>query len=179
MTIKDEFSEDEWFLLSVTPAMIGAAMSTAAPSGIIGTVKEMTASMRASVQGVKDYPDSELITALLQKAENWDEAKDKAADYREKAKARLADGQIKSREDLQAQVLSDCAAVAKLVNDKCTISDAAIYKEWSVKIANTVANAAKEGSTLGFGGVRVSEKESEMIVKIEAALGAPSGHLLA
>ncbi len=179
MSIKDDFTEDEWFLLSSTPAMIGSAMSTAAPSGVIGTVKEMTASMRASVSGLTDYPDSELIKALLEKAENWDEAKDKMKDYRERFKSRLGSAEIKSREDLQSHVLSDCAAAVKLIDEKCSASDAAAYREWSVKIANKVANAAKEGGVLGFGGVRVSDEETAMIAKIEAALGAPAGHLLA
>lgn len=179
MSIKDNFSEDEWFLLSATPAMIGAAMSNAAPSGVIGTVKEMTANMRATVQGLTDYPDSELINALLEKSANWDEVKDKAKDYREKAKARLGSAQIKSREDLQSHVLADCVAAAKLVDEKCTATDANAYKEWSVKIASTVANAAKEGGILGFGGERVSAEESALIARIESALGAPAGHLLA
>jgi len=177
--IKDDFNDDEWFLLSSTPAMIGAAMSGAAPSGVIGTIKEMTASMRASVQGLSDYPDSELISALLEKAENWDEAKDKMSDYREKAKARLDSAKIKSREELQTHVLEECAAAAKLVDAKCSADEAKNYKEWAVKIANKVAIAAKEGGILGFGGDRLSAEESELITKIEVALGAPSGHLVA
>jgi len=179
MGVKEEFSEDEWFLLSSTPAMIGAAMSGAAPSGVIGTIKEMTASMRASVQGLSDYPDSELISALLEKAANWEEAKDKMNDYREKAKTRLDAAAIKSREELQSHVLAECAAAAKLVDAKCSSIEASNYKEWAVKIANKVATAAKEGGILGFGGERLSAEESELIAKIEAALGAPSGHLVA
>jgi len=179
MGIKDDFSEDEWFLLSSTPAMIGAAMSGAAPSGVIGTLKEMTASMRASVQGLSDYPDSELIAALLEKAANWDEAKDKMSDYREKAKSRLSSAEITSRDELQAHVLGECAAAAKLVDAKCSADEAKHYKEWSVKIANKVATAAKEGGILGFGGERLSAEEAELIGKIETALGAPSGHLVA
>jgi len=179
MGIKQEFTEDEWFLLSSAPAMIGAAMSSAAPSGVIGTVKEMTASMRASVQGLSDYPDSELISALLEKAENWDEAKDKLSDYRTKAKARLDGASVGSREELQSLVLEDCAAAARLVDEKCSPAEAAVYKEWSVKLANRVASAAKEGGILGFGGERVSAEETDLIARIEKALGAPTGHLLA
>jgi len=179
MSVKDQFNDDEWFLLSSTPAMIGAAMSAAAPSGVIGTVKEMTASMRASVQGLSDYPQSELINALLEKADNWDEAKEKMSDYREKAKSRLDTASIKSREELQAHVLNDCMTAAKLVDEKCSPEEARVYKEWAVKIANKVAVAAKEGGILGFGGERVSAEESELIAKIETALGAPTGHLVA
>ena len=179
MSIKDKFSDDEWFLLSSTPAMIGAAMSSAAPSGVIGTVKELSASMRSTVHALKDYPDSELIQALLEKAENWDDAKDKVSDYRQRAKGRMEAADIKSHEQLHAHVLADCATVAQLVDDKCSTADAAAYKEWSVRIARQVAEAAKEGGFLGFGGERVSEEERVMLEKIEQALGAPSGHLFA
>ena len=179
MSVKDEFNDDEWFLLSSTPAMIGAVMSSAAPSGVIGTVKELTASMRSSVQGLQDYPDSELIAALLEKADNWDEAKDKMQDYREKAQARLQQADIASREQLQGHVLEECSLAASLVNERCSEQEADIFKEWCVKVAQSVAEAAKEGGVLGFGGTRVSEEEVAMIARIEAALGAPTGHLLA
>lgn len=179
MNIKTEFTEDEWFLLSSTPALIGAAMSTAAPSGIIGTIKELSTSVRSSVQGLEDYPDSPLITALLQRAENWDEAKTKAQDYRERTMARLQSTGDTSREKLHEEVLKDCTAAAQLVDEKCTSTDAKAYKEWSVKIARKVAEAAKEGGVLGFGGERVSAAEVVMLAKIEAALDVPSGQLYA
>ena len=38
-------------------------------------------------------------------------------------------------------------------------------------LADKVANAAKEGSFLGFGGERVSSNERQMIAQIETALG--------
>lgn len=179
MSIKEAFTDDEWFLLGSTPAMIGAAMSSAAPSGVIGTVKELTASMRGSVAGMKEYPDSDLIAELLKKAENWDEARDKMKDYRERTKARLQAADITSREQLHDKVMADCRAAAELVDARCTAEDARIYREWCVKIANQVAEAAKEGGFLGFGGERVSQDEREMLTRIEEALGAPVGNLLA
>jgi len=100
-------------------------------------------------------------------------------DYREKAKSRIDSAAIQSREELQSLVLDECKAAAKLVDTKCSADDAKNYKEWAVKIANKVATAAKEGGILGFGGERLSSEESELIAKIEAALGAPSGHLVA
>ncbi|MEE9320270.1 MAG: hypothetical protein V3U76_07495 [Granulosicoccus sp.] len=179
MSIKEAFTDDEWFLLSSTPAMIGAAMSSAAPSGVVGTVKELTASMRGSVAGLQDYPDSDLVAQLLQKAENWDEAKDKMKDYRERIKARLQNSGVTSREQLHDNVIADCRAAAGLVDTKCSEEDARIYREWCVKIANLVAEAAKEGGFLGFGGERISQEERAMLTRIEEALGVPVGNLMA
>lgn len=179
MNIKDKFDEDQWFLLSSTPALIGAAMSTAAPSGVVGTVKELSTSMRTVVQGKSTHADSELITALLNKADNWDDAKQKMENYRERTKSRMEAAGIKNREDLITEVEADCRAAAALVDEHCSIEEASAYKTWSVSVARAVAEAAKEGSFFGFGGVRVSPEEEQLLSRIENALGAPSGHLLA
>ncbi len=177
--MREKFDDDEWFLLSSTPSMIGAAMSTAAPSGIIGTIKEISASMRSVVAGKSDFPDNVLIQALLEKADNWDEARERMQDYRERARERINAEAVKSREDIRALVLEDCRSAAALVTERCTAREAEEYKLWSVNVANGVAEAAKEGSFLGFGGVQVSEEERQLIADIEAALGAPSGRLMA
>jgi len=174
VSIRDQFNDDEWYLLSATPAFIGAVMSAAEGSGIIGTVKELSASMRAAIGALKDYPDSELILTLQQKAENWDEAKEKLSDYRERSKAHLAEANIDSREALQTQVLKDISTCVALVDDHCSAEDARAYKQWSLKLANNVAAAAKEGGFLGFGGTRVSDGEKALLSQIEEALGVNS-----
>ena len=179
MTPKDDFTDDEWFLLSSTPTMIGAAMSTAAPSGIIGTIKELSASMRASVEGSDAFPESPLIAQLLSKSANWDEARERLSDYRERARERFQSADITSRDQLIAQVVSDCSKAAALVDERCTETDATAYKHWVVMIARRVSEAAKEGSFLGIGGVRVSDEERAMLEQIETALGMPAGHLYA
>jgi len=179
MNIQEKFSEDDWYLLSSTPAMIGAAMSSAEGSGIVGTVKEMSASMRSTVNALRDYPNSELVQALLKKAENWDEAKEKISDYRTRSQERLNTDNIKSKEDLHKQVLADIEKCVSLVQTHCEADEAQIYREWSLKIANNVAKAAKEGGFMGFGGVEVSDSEKALLSKIEKALGVKSDTLLA
>ncbi|ASJ76423.1 hypothetical protein [Granulosicoccus antarcticus] len=179
MSIKDSFTDDEWFLLSAMPGLIGAAMSNAAPSGIIGTIKEMSATMRASAQAKYDHPESELISELITKAANWEEAKEKAADYRERAQAHVKSANVHNREDLQNMAVNDCRTAARLVEERCSEADAKVYKEWTINVARSVAEAAKEGSILGFGGERVSAPERELLSRIEATLGIKSGLLLA
>ena len=58
MSIREQFTDDEWFLLGSAPAMIAAAMSSASPGGAI---REMVAGMRRTVEGAREHPDSELI----------------------------------------------------------------------------------------------------------------------
>ena len=84
-----------------------------------------------------------------------------------------------SREELHRQVEQDCRTAAALVDERSEPSDAAAYKEWSVAIARQVAEAAKEGGFLGFGGERVSAEERAMLARIERALGVPAGVLVA
>ena len=179
MSVKNDFDDDQWFLLSSTPGMVGAAMSNAAPSGIIGTVKEMSAAMRASVQGKQDFPQSELITELMQKAANWEEAKEKMTDYRERTKARVTSAEVKTREDLQSLALLDCKAALELVDAHCSDTDAQAYRQWTLNVARAVAEAAKEGSILGFGGERVSEPERKLLAELEQVLGLSGGLLTA
>ena len=49
--VKDQFSEDDWFLIATVPTMVGAAMAGAGKSGIIGTAKEAMASMKSLAAG--------------------------------------------------------------------------------------------------------------------------------
>lgn len=179
MTVKTLFTDDQWFLLGAMPGLIGAAMSNAAPSGIIGTVKEMSAAMQAIAQAKQDFPASELINELVQKAANWDEAKEKISDYRERTKARMATADVTTREGLQKMALQDCTTALALVDEHCSGDDAKAYRQWTLNVARSVAEAAKEGSILGFGGERVSPDERKLLVELEQILGMQSGMLIA
>ena len=44
------------------------------------------------------------------------------------------------------------------------------FKRWIYANAEKVANAASEGGFLGFGGVKVSEKEKATLAQLSAAL---------
>jgi len=166
--MKNEFSDDEWYLLSSTPAAIGTMMSAAAASGVFGTIKELSASMRSTVQGLQTHSDSELIASLLERSDNWSDAKDKASDYSERTKERFKEQSVTSPEALQKFVLEDCKTVASLVEERCSADEADAYKDWCVTIAANVAKASKEGSILGFGGTRISEAEKTQMAEIEA-----------
>lgn len=174
----NDFTDDEWFLLSSTPASIGALMSAAAPSGIFGTIKELSASMKATVHGLQSHKDSQLIEALLERSDNWSDAKVKASDYSKRTRERFKEEDITSSEKLKSLVLKDCSAVAALVVERCSEAEATAYKDWCLTIAAKVAEASKEGSVLGFGGTRISDEERLLLSEIESTLGVSSGKFL-
>jgi hypothetical protein len=163
--IKDTFTEDEWFLLLSTPSMIGASVAAAGNSGL-GTIKEAVASLETIAGAAKNYANNELISELVKRADNRDEAKAQAKKYSEMAKTKL---QGKKPEQLTQEMLEDTKKAVALIKTKApdALED---YKNWSLAVAEKVANAAKEGGFLGFGGERVSEGEKALIDNIKAAL---------
>jgi len=166
-SVKEQFSEDEWFTISMVPTMVGASMAGAGKSGIIGTAKEAMASMKSMVAGKTDYPDNELINAILIKAENFSDAKEKAGAYREKAMAQFKDQNIKSPEEFNRYMLENAATAIALVKDKRSEAEANEYQSWCISIAKKVAEAASEGGFMGFGGEQVSDGERALMDELK------------
>jgi hypothetical protein len=173
MSLEERFSEEEQFLLTSTTSLIGTAMAFAEGSGL-GTIKEMMSSAKSLMAGVKDYPDNEIIKGVLPNLEDRKEAMASAKAFRGKAMSRLKEKGINSHEKMAAQVIEDCQAVIRLLDEKASAEEKEEYKAWAMSIAENVAKAAKEGGFLGIGGVRVSDGEKEMYAKIAAALGTTS-----
>ena len=145
-------------------------MAFAEGSGL-GTVKEMMASAKSLMAGVKGYPNNELIKGILPNLEDRKEAMADARAFREKALSRLKEKGIASHEQMSSQLIEDCQAVRELLDTKASAQEKEEYNEWALSIAENVAKAAKEGGFLGIGGERVSDGEKEMFTKIAAALG--------
>ncbi len=54
---------------------------------------------------------------------------------------------------------------------KASPAEAQAYKQMLLGVAQQAADASKEGGFLGFGGVRVSDKEKTFIAEVKAAAG--------
>jgi hypothetical protein len=112
--------------------------------------------------------DNELIRALCAKDELV------AAQQTLKGQAKSVQGgdleTLKAK--LQASATENIGKAIALLSRKGDTADLAAYQTFVRGLADKVANAAKEGSFLGFGGERVSGNERQMIAQIETALGA-------
>lgn len=153
------------------PSEIGSAVAFSEKSGPIGTAKEMMASAKSALANAKDYPDNPLIQNLIPNLDDRSAAADKAKDLRERQLARLKASGITSRDGMIELAVTDAEEVSALLATNADASQAAEYKSWVLSIGQAVANAAKEGGFLGFGGETVSDDEEEILARITAALG--------
>lgn len=169
------YTEEELNLLANTPHIIGAAMAFASSSGLFGTGKEMFTNAQAVMAGIKDYPNNELIQAILPHVQGGaSEAMDKMKKVRDWGVARFKTKGVDSAQKFQEQMVEDCKAVATLLAAKATPQEEAEYKQWAMSIAEKVAMATTEGGFLGFGGERFSTNEKKLFSEIEKAMGAQS-----
>jgi hypothetical protein len=162
MADKASFTPQEWVLLLESPMMAAMAVSAAEPSGLFGLLQESFASGKLLVQAKSDTTANELVKAV-------------AADYgtaegrkgaSEGLQAKLGGGRPG---DIKAKALDALRQAAALVAAKAP-GDAAAYKAWLAQVSRNVAEAAKEGGFLGFGGVQVSDAEKATLAEISTAL---------
>jgi len=63
---------------------------------------------------------------------------------------------------------------ADVVSTK-SAEDGSAFRKWIIYLAERTAQGSKEGGFLGISGVRVSEKETQALEQLRAALGVAAG----
>ncbi|ODR99266.1 hypothetical protein AUC68_04495 [Methyloceanibacter methanicus] len=164
MANKDDFTPEEWTKVLESIVAAGLAVSAVDRSGWWGTLKEAAASTPALAEAKRDPNSSELITAAVAAFEKSSDGSILA--MRERfARADPTECVQRSLESLrEVSVLLDAKAP----------DEAVAFKAWLREISQKVAEAAVEGSFLGFGGVRVSDAEKATLRDISKALGMTS-----
>jgi hypothetical protein len=166
------FSDDELYLLSCLPGLVGSAITFSDVSGPVGTIKEMMANARARVAGRSNYPDNAIICAIVPEFDGRADAMAVARDIRSRQQQEYKAAGVESRDDMRDHAIEQAAKVNVLLTEKAEPNEAAEYREWVMSVAQATAEAAKEGGFLGIGGVRVSPDEQRTLDEIAAALGA-------
>jgi hypothetical protein len=164
MANRNDFTPEEWTKVLEGIVAAGLAISAADPSGWWGTLKEAAAGTPALTVAKRDPKSNELIRAAI-------------ADFE-----RSVDGSILGMRERFAKAeptecvqrsLESLREVSTIVDAKAP-DEAAAFKIWLREISAKVAEAAVEGSFLGFGGVRVSDAERATLRDISKALGMVS-----
>ena len=166
MADKSKFTADEWKALRDAPHLVSLAVASAGASGLIGTIKEAFSSSAALLEGTKS--ESPLVQAVCSKEELSAAQQGLRSNLGEIQGADFA----AAREKLAALAEDQVRTALDLLATKGDPGDAAAYARFVKVLAERVAQAAKEGGFLGFGGERVSEGERTMLAAISNTLGS-------
>ena len=164
MANKDNFTPEEWTKILESIVAAGVAISAADPSGWWGTLKEAAAGIPVLAKSEETFGSNELIKSAIADFERSDDGSIFAM------QERFTEG--KPEECIQRSLKS--LGEASAIIDAKAPHDAVAFKNWLYEISQKVAEAAVEGSILGFGGVRVSDAEKATLRDIAAALGLES-----
>ncbi|WP_053976779.1 hypothetical protein [Mangrovimonas xylaniphaga] len=163
----DNYTEEEWHVVASIPQLVGATMASAGFSGIVGSGKELFATVRSMMGAKETYASNPLITAIIPDPEAAKEAMSDASEQRKQFVNRIKEAQVNSKEGLANLVLEDCKKALSIVKEKESETVVNDYKTWLLNIAETVANTAKEGGFLGFGGEQFSENEQKLFAELK------------
>jgi hypothetical protein len=163
MAKQDAFTAEEWTLLRLTPSLVAGGTVAADPSGLISSIKESFAGAKGMAEAIKANSGLDLFTAL---------AADRSIPGMPDPKTMLGEGSREQQmQNLKHAVLERVRSAVALVAAKASSTEAEAYKQMLLAVAQQAADASKEGGFLGFGGVRVSDKEKAFIAEVNAAAG--------
>ncbi|MCP5140304.1 MAG: hypothetical protein H6979_10640 [Chromatiales bacterium] len=162
MTRRQDFSAEEWRALRNAPQLVAIATAAAGHSGFFGTLSEgmsaasaFAAARRANNELIKElFGPEEIRAAHGDIGELLGSVTEPSA-----FGTQLQDGAIAATRK----------ALAALGAHQAT-ADMKDYRKMLAWLAEEVANAAREGSFFGFGGVRVSEGEQKFLDKLYAVV---------
>ena len=167
MTTRSEFTAEQWQALRNAPQLVALATAAAGNSGLFGSLSEGMATASKIAEAVRsEFP-------LLKEVFDRNEIRVAQEEIRGMLKS------VKDRSALSATLQDSAAASIRAamaaLDAKGASADAEAYRRFLGGIADSVANASKEGGFLGFGGERVSEGERQFIAKLHDLLGTPAG----
>ena len=163
MAKQDTFTAEEWTQLRLAPSFASSGVAAADPSGIFALIKEAASSAQGMAEAFKSNSGLELFVAL---------AADRSMPGIPDPKSMMGEGtRDQQMQNFKTAVLDRVKSAVELVARKGSPAEADAYRKMLSDVAERAANASKEGGFLGFGGVRVSDKESAFISEVKRAAG--------
>jgi hypothetical protein len=157
-----DFSESDLSLLRKAAVLAGASVAITKYSGAGGTRDEFRGIVEGLEEAAGRYPHNALVAALLSD-ETRTEADGLYPQFRN-------DPTQKTYEDFKLAALNRCGQAAELLKAKASPEQAAEVKGAIVSMCEHVAQRAKEGTVLGFGGARVDPMELAVVEQVRRAL---------
>jgi hypothetical protein len=167
MSSKTDFSSSEWETLRDAPHYVVLAVAGAGASGLIGSIAEAIAPSSAFVEAGKG------VNLLLQDICDKEQIKASIQAIKEALQGMGEGGHDFSviQSTVRKMAIEKSRIAIDLLRQKGFSEDVVVYRDFLLNLGDKVANAAKEGSFLGFGGERVSEAERQLMAELAQAVG--------
>lgn len=154
--IRDRFTEEEWAKLSTAPLLMASLIMQADGTGGLGAVKELLDFVHYLDEAAKVASAGFLCDAIL-------------ADQR-RALRDVRSGARKVVLAHEGDRFAEVNDVLDILAAKCDLNESLQVRTMLFHIANRVAESAKEGGFLGFGGVKVSDKEKAVLTRLRVMM---------
>jgi hypothetical protein len=152
MTEKAAFNAEQWSKVVEAPAL-AALTVIAADRG--GTIRESLSLGRAYSEARRD--GSGLLQEIVSTAPQVDPS------------------DLKDRSALPQRAETALREALRVLEEKATPEEVEAYREFVLKVAETVARAHKEGGVLGIGGKEISESEQAALDELAGVVrGGPA-----
>lgn len=158
MASRQDFDPEDWRLIVSSPSLVGLAVSGASPSGTFGMAREMLAVGAAAADLAKTTPENRLIHDLLE-------------DVRSDAAGELRPQGVGSIEEARSWAVAQLGRLPAVLAQGHAGREGDELRQWLMEVANRVAEAAREGGFLGFGGEQVSDAEKAAVAELRTVLG--------
>jgi predicted flap endonuclease-1-like 5' DNA nuclease len=151
--LRAQFADDDWKKIQLAPLAAAALVVTASPSDKGDTAAELNASAAAVNSALAEArPEALLSVAFPGGVKAEDISKFMA-------------------ETPRAAMLSTIKTATGLVRNNLDTEQLAAYQAMILNVAQTAAEAAKEGGFLGMGKKLISDEEQAALDEIDAAVG--------
>jgi hypothetical protein len=160
MTTKADYTSDEWNTLAAMPSVVGLAVILADLSAPRGRKQELEALETSAATAAAQYPDNELVQAVLPDAQ--------AATASEEVEAY---GRARRSEKALEEAVSWCEKANAILAAKSPFLEADGFKRFVLTAGLTVAEASADAEYLGIGGETLSHGERKTLLKLVDVLG--------
>ncbi len=150
MATKEDFNAAEWQTVVEGPALAGLIVVTAQRGG---TIRESVAMAKAYAEAARNHTEHEIVGEIASQAPQLDPRA------------------FSSVEELNSQGTERLRAAVSALEGKAGPEEIDAYREFTVTVATSAAEAVKSGGFLGVGGERVSDAERAALDRIREAVG--------
>jgi hypothetical protein len=159
MSIRNEFTPDEWRLLARLPIEIAAAAAVADEERRAGSTRELLAAISTLLSGAMLLRHNQLVQDVFD-------------DYKQdgRGEAELLEMSQNPPADLLPETLAHATQASTFLADRVSAEEAGEFKLWLRGIASEIVLSSSSGGFLGIGGTPVTDEELGFLDHLTGAL---------